>query len=97
MLTRTLATELGRYGVRVNSVAPGFVDTPMVARNFSRPDGTVDPDAREADFASRAASSPLGRTGEPWDIAMAVLYLASDAARFITGQTIRPNGGVVMP
>ncbi|MGW1029138.1 SDR family NAD(P)-dependent oxidoreductase [Streptomyces sp. NPDC002577] len=97
MLTRSLATEVGRYGVRVNSIAPGFVDTPMVSHNFVRSDGAVNREAREAVFTDRAAQSPLGVTGEPWDIAMAVLYLASDAARFVTGQTLRPNGGVVMP
>jgi NAD(P)-dependent dehydrogenase (short-subunit alcohol dehydrogenase family) len=45
----------------------------------------------------RAAQSPLRRTGEPEDITWAMLYLASDAARFMTGQVLRPNGGVVMP
>ena len=46
---------------------------------------------------TRAAQSPLRRTGEPEDITWAMLYLASDASRFMTGQVLRPNGGVVMP
>jgi 3-oxoacyl-[acyl-carrier protein] reductase len=97
MLTKTLATEVGQHGVRANAVAPGFIDTPMVAHHFTREDGSVDSAARDAIFKSRAAQTPLGTTGEPSDIALAMLYLASDAARFVTGQTLRPNGGVAMP
>jgi 3-oxoacyl-[acyl-carrier protein] reductase len=97
MLTRTLATEVGPHGVRANAVAPGFIDTPLVARNFTREDGGIDTAAREAIFKSRAAQTPLGTTGEPSDIALAMLYLAADASRFVTGQTLRPNGGVAMP
>ncbi|HZQ58771.1 MAG TPA: SDR family oxidoreductase [Acidimicrobiales bacterium] len=95
-LTRTVAAELGPRGVRANAVAPGFIDTPMTQRNWTRPDGTVD-EARRADtLGQRAAQSPLGVTGEPQDIAYAMLYLASDASRFMTGQVVRPNGGVYM-
>jgi 3-oxoacyl-[acyl-carrier protein] reductase len=97
MLTRTLATEVGPHGVRANAVAPGFIDTPMVAHHFTRDDGSLDSAARDAIFKSRAAQSPLAVTGEPSDIALAMLYLAADASRFVTGQTIRPNGGVAMP
>lgn len=97
MITRSAATEAGEFGIRVNAVAPGFVDTPMVAGYYTREDGTVDPDAKREAFAMRAAQSPLRRTGEPEDITWAMLYLASDASRFMTGQVLRPNGGVVMP
>jgi 3-oxoacyl-[acyl-carrier protein] reductase len=97
MLTRTLAVEAGPDGVRVNAVAPGFTDTPMVAGYYTEADGTVDPDKRRDILAARAAQSPLRMTGEPADIAWCMLYLASDAARFVTGQVLRPNGGVVMP
>lgn len=95
-LTKTAAAEFGPSGVRVNAVAPGFVETPMVARYWLDPEGNVDESAREAILATRRAQSPLAATGEPSDIAWCVLYLASDAARFVTGQTLRPNGGVFM-
>jgi 3-oxoacyl-[acyl-carrier protein] reductase len=97
MLTRTLATEVGRQGVRVNAVAPGFVETPMVAYRYRTPDGEVDEKARARLLQLRAEGSALGRIGEPSDIAYAILCLASDASRFVTGQILRPNGGAVMP
>ncbi|MBM3692034.1 MAG: SDR family oxidoreductase [Actinobacteria bacterium] len=97
MCTRSAALEGGPAGIRVNAVAPGFVDTPMVAGHYRRADGSEDPEAKRAAFAMRAAQSPLARTGEPEDIAWAMLYLAADASRFMTGQVLRPNGGVVMP
>ncbi|EQA99213.1 SDR family NAD(P)-dependent oxidoreductase [Sphingobium baderi] len=97
MITRTLATEVGPSGVRVNSIAPGFIDTPMVTYRFRRPDGSIDTDARAALFASRAETAALRRIGEPRDIALTILYLASDASAFVTGQVLRPNGGSVMP
>jgi 3-oxoacyl-[acyl-carrier protein] reductase len=97
MCTRSAALEGGPAGIRVNAVAPGFVDTPMVEGYYRRADGTEDLDAKRDAFAMRAAQSPLGRTGEPDDIAWAMLYLAADASRYMTGQVLRPNGGVVMP
>ncbi len=97
MCTRSAALEGGPAGIRVNAVAPGFVDTPMVAGHYRRADGTEDPEAKRSAFATRAAQSPLGMTGEPEDIAWAMLYLAADASRYVTGQVLRPNGGVVMP
>jgi 3-oxoacyl-[acyl-carrier protein] reductase len=87
MMTRSLAKELGPDNIRVNAVAPGFTLTPM-----TRPDG---PDA-ELLVARNAARSPLGCVGAPEDIAFAILYLASDASRFITGQVLRVNGGTTM-
>ena len=95
-LTRCAAVELGGRNIRVNAVAPGFTDTPMVQRNWTREDGTVDDDARAELLGVRAAQSPLGTTATPEDQAWAMLYLASDASRFVTGQVLRPNGGVVM-
>lgn len=95
-LTKTLALELGPRGVRVNAIAPGFVITGMTGRHFRLPDGSIDPERFEAATAPMRRASPLGVVGEPEDIAYAVLYLASDAARFVTGQTLRPNGGVTM-
>ena len=97
MLTRVAALEGGRHGVRVNAVAPGFVETPMTRRRATSGDGAVDERRMEAIRARARSGSPLGLTGEPDDIANAVVYLASDAARFVTGQILRPNGGVTMP
>jgi 3-oxoacyl-[acyl-carrier protein] reductase len=96
-LTRVLATEMGPHGVRVNAVAPGFVETSMTSRRFTAADGTVDEARRQTVLDGVARSTPLRTVGRPEDIAHAVLYLASDAARFVTGQILRPNGGVAMP
>ena len=88
-LTKTLATEMGRHGIRVNAVAPGWIRTPMTDRH--------DAEAQAHTEALMARMSPLGRVGEPDDVAHAVLHLASDASSFMTGQILRPNGGVAMP
>ena len=97
MLTRTAASEFGPHGIRVNAVAPGWVDTPMGTHGFRDENGAIDPGKREAGLVTRRKASPLGIVGTPRDIALAVLYLASDASRFMTGQIMRPNGGVSMP
>jgi 3-oxoacyl-[acyl-carrier protein] reductase len=96
-LTRVLATEMGPHGVRVNAVAPGFVETAMTSRRFVDSDGTVDETHRRAVLDAVSRSTPLRTVGRPEDIAHAVLYLSSDASRFVTGQIVRPNGGVAMP
>lgn len=88
-LTKTLANEVGRHGIRVNAVAPGWVRTPMTARHDHETQTHIE--------TRMARMSPLGRVGEPDDVAHAVLYLASDASSFMTGQILRPNGGVAMP
>lgn len=95
-LTRTAAAELAPAGVRANAVAPGFIDTPMTQRAFTAADGTVDEALRARTLAERGAAAPLGIVGQPVDIAWAMLYLAADASRFMTGQVVRPNGGVHM-
>ena len=95
-LTRVLAAELGPRGVRANAVAPGFVESPMTAQRWAGPDGSPDEQQREQYLASRRAGSPLGLIGTPEDIAWAMLFLAADASRYMTGQVLRPNGGVVM-
>lgn len=82
--TRSLARELGPSGIRVNSVAPGVVDTALWARNKEIP-GVVE---------GIEAQTPLGRWAQPDDIADAVVFLASDAARFITGEVLCVDGGL---
>ncbi len=88
-LTKTLATEVGRHGIRVNAVAPGWIRTPMTDRH--------DDEAQAHTEALMTRMAPLGRVGAPEDVAHAVLYLASDASAFTTCQILRPNGGVAMP
>ncbi len=83
-LTKALAKELGPSGIRVNCVAPGVIDTPMNACF----DGEV--------MASLAQETPLCRIGTPAEAAEAILFLASDRARFITGQTLCADGGFMV-
>jgi 3-oxoacyl-[acyl-carrier protein] reductase len=96
-LTKTLAVELGPRGVRVNAVAPGVIVTAMTERHYTRADGTIDEEGRAARLAALRAVSPLGTVGTPEDIANVVRYLLSEAARFVTGQVFRVNGGAMMP
>jgi 3-oxoacyl-[acyl-carrier protein] reductase len=93
-LTRVCAQELGPFGVRVNAVVPGWIDTPINTSMYRDPSGEVDLAMRETVVKQMAAISPLGLTGEAMDIALALLYLASDASRFVTGQLLRVSGGV---
>ncbi len=86
-LTRTMALDFAADRIRVNAVAPGAIDTPMLRRSFGR---AADPAAAEAKSVAR---HPLGRLGRPEEIAEAVLYLASDAAAFTTGTTLAVDGG----
>jgi 3-oxoacyl-[acyl-carrier protein] reductase len=96
-LTMTMAVELASAGIRVNAVAPGFVVTGITARHYTGADGTVDEDAKRAYHGGMLEHTPLGILGDSDDIAYSVLYLASDASRFMTGQVLRPNGGAAMP
>ncbi len=88
-LTKTLATELGPHGIRVNAVAPGWIRTPMTDKH--------DTTLQESTEARMVRITPLGRVGQPEDVAQTVLHLACDASAFTTGQILRPNGGVAMP
>ncbi len=83
MLTKVSALELGRYGIRVNSIGPGLIRTPLTQ-------GLRDIPELEDAFAHEA---PLGRIGEPEDVAQLALWLASDASSLMTGQTVQLNGG----
>lgn len=84
-LTKSCAKELGRYGIRVNAVAPGVVGTDMVAQSVS-------PET----LAALKSFTPLGRMADPNELAGAYLYLASDQASFTTGTIIHVDGGIVM-
>ncbi|WP_238418684.1 SDR family NAD(P)-dependent oxidoreductase [Gordonia sp. 'Campus'] len=83
MLAEVAALELAPRGIRVNSISPGLVDTPLVHTLTSIP-------IIQEDFTE---NTPLGRNGRPDEIAEAVLYLASDDSRWVTGETININGG----
>lgn len=93
-LTAVCAKELGQFGIRVNAVVPGWIDTPMNSSMYRDAEGAIDLDARKAVMTQMAELAPLGKTGEPIDIGMAMLYLASDASRFVSGHLLRVSGGV---
>jgi 3-oxoacyl-[acyl-carrier protein] reductase len=96
-LTRSLAVEYGQAGVRVNCVAPDFAPTPGLRRrtaSWSRPLEASDPDRAAYLMDERTRMYiPLGRKGTPEDISNCVLFLASDLASYVTGQTIHCDGG----
>lgn len=97
MLTKTLATEVGPKGIRVNSLAPGVIETNFSTHNFTNADGSIDPEKQEAYRKRFGGMAPLRRVGVAQDVANTILFLVSDAASFMTGQILRPNGGVAMP
>src|SRR5690606_26990620 len=83
-LTRSLASEFGPIGIRVNAISPGFVYSEMSARALD-----ADPDRK----ARVLARTPLGRMGTPAEIAWGAVYLCSDAASFVTGANLCIDGG----
>ena len=84
-LTKALAKELAPHGVRVNGVSPGVIDTPF-HETFSTPEM----------MRKFVSSIPLGRAGASLECAKVVAFLASDAASYLTGETIEVNGGQMM-
>ena len=93
--TQSLAREVAEHGIRVNCVCPGFVRTGMQERELVWEAGLrgMTPDMVRDEYV---ALTPLGRLEEPEDVADAVVFLASDAARFITGEALNVTGGVRM-
>jgi 3-oxoacyl-[acyl-carrier protein] reductase len=83
-VTKSMARELASRSITVNAITPGFIDTDMT--------GALTDEQK----ASINSAIPLGRTGKPEEIAAAVVYLASDEAAYVTGQTLRVNGGMYM-
>ncbi|MFE6977287.1 3-oxoacyl-ACP reductase FabG [Streptomyces sp. NPDC057682] len=86
--TKTLAVELGKFGITANAVAPGFIATEMTAKTAERVGLSF-----EGFKARAAANTPVGRVGEPADIAHAVSFFAGEAAGFVTGQVLYVAGG----
>ena len=90
-LTVSLALTYAPHGIRVNAVAPGFIDTPLVRRQLASQADSVD-----ELLAARHAQSPTGRMGTPWDVANASLFLASDDAAYVNGVCLPVDGGLSM-
>lgn len=84
-LTQQMSIEWGEYGIRVNAVAPGPIWTPLIPASF---------DADQV--ATFGQDTPMGRAGQPEEVAPAYVYLASDDAAYVTGQTLHVNGGTVV-
>lgn len=88
-LTRQMAMDYGRLGIRTNCVVPGAIDTAMLRSDIAHGDGV------EASLAGWARVQPIGRVGVPDDIAQVIVWLASDAARFVLGAAIHADGGML--
>jgi len=92
-ITHTLAQEVGDRGIRVNALAPGATITNFTKRHLKNPDGSINQENYDTFVGSMESMSPIQRVGEAEDQAWLVLYLASEASRFCTGQIWRSNGG----
>ena len=88
VMTKAMALDYAKYGVRVNCVNPGTIDTPMLVREA---EASADP---EEYLRITNAASPIGRVGRPEEVARAVLFLASDESSFVTGAALSIDGGM---
>jgi NAD(P)-dependent dehydrogenase (short-subunit alcohol dehydrogenase family) len=93
--TRVAAAELAALNIRINAVVPGFIATRIFGGLFGM-DATAAQDLADRVSAHSGAANPVGRAGQPQDIAQAVAYLASDEARFITGTHLTVDGGITI-
>ena len=84
-MTRSMAMALVERGIRVNAVAPGPVWTPLIPATF-----------RAKDVATFGSDVPMGRAGQPEEIAPSYVFLASDDSSYMTGQVVHPNGGEIV-
>ena len=89
MLTRQLAIEYSKYGIRVNAICPGFIDTPQLQYYVKEQENP------EVAFAEVVSLHPIGRVGKPGEVAAAAAFLASDDASFITGASLVVDGGLL--
>lgn len=83
--TRSLSSSLSEKGIRVNAVAPGPIWTPLIVSGF-----------KDKEIANFGSDSPMGRNGEPYEVAACYIFLASDDSSYITGQVLHPNGGEIV-
>ena len=83
--TRSLSQSLAKHGIRVNAVAPGPIWTPLIVSSFS-----------EEEVANFGSDVPMKRAGQPFELAPAYVYLASDDSSYVTGQVLHVNGGTMV-
>lgn len=84
MLTKTMAADLSQYGLNINAICPGFIDTGLLK----------DPKQKEVTVKKVLANTPMGRLGDPSDLVGACIYLASDASKYVTGTQLIVDGGM---